>query len=964
MMKRFTILLMTLLLTTLGAQAQEDDRQQTISGHVIDAELREPMVQASVQLFRQRDSTFVGGSVTDLRGNFSVEAPGNGIFRIKISSVGFQPIEREVTLRRNQSQDLGTLMMSTDAVLLKEAVVTGRAAQVMVKKDTLVYNPDAFRTPEGSPIEELIKRMPGAEVDEDGNITVNGKAIQKILIDGKEFMLGDVETALKNLPVSIIQNVKFYDQQSDQARITGIEDGNKETVLDFTIKKGMNRGYMTNLDIAGGTEHRYASRGMGSSFTDNMRFVLMGNFNNKEENAGWWNRRGLNSRKMLGTNLNYDDGEKLKIDASVRWNHRGGDNENENSSENFYSQDYRTFSNSQSRSLSRSNNWNGNVRFEWKPDSLTNILFRANGSYGTNDGISTSASATFDADPYLSVDNPLASLDQLAPSLVNHNQSASLSYGENKNAWGMLQLYRRLNARGRNITVRFEGSIGDSENRNTSNNDVHLYRVKNQAGQDSTYFTARYNTTPSDNKGYVTSVTYSEPLWEGAHLQANYELRYNQNKSDRQTYEFSRMAQNPFSGIAPDYREWDPWLGTLEPLDPYLDPNLSRYSEYKNYTHNIRLTLRHYQEEYDYNVGVLVQPQHSNFIQDYRGIYVDTIRNVTNVTPTLDFHYKFSDQHDIWFHYRGDTRQPEITQLLAIRDDSNPLYITEGNPGLKPQFTNSLNVYYKNYISKYKRSIVLYGNYRHIRNSISNLVRYNAATGGSESRPENINGNWNADGGFNFNTAIDSAAHWNVGSDTRLRYNNFVSYVAQAKADAEKNTTRTTNVNQRLNISFRNDWLEVTLDGNVNYQHSRNELQPNANLDTWRFSYGGQVMVRLPMDFEISTNLHENSRRGFNDPSSNTNELIWNGQVSKMFLKDKSLIVALNFYDVLAQQSNYERWVNATGRSDTRYNSINTYAMLHVRYRLNIFGGKADTEGRYGKKWGNRDGSSSGGRNR
>ena len=951
---------MTLLLTTLGAQAQEDDRQQTISGQVIDAELREPMVQASVQLFRQRDSTFVGGSVTDLRGNFSVEAPGNGIFRIKISSVGFQPIEREVTLRRNQSQDLGTLMMSTDAVLLKEAVVTGRAAQVMVKKDTLVYNPDAFRTPEGSPIEELIKRMPGAEVDEDGNITVNGKAIQKILIDGKEFMLGDVETALKNLPVSIIQNVKFYDQQSDQARITGIEDGNKETVLDFTIKKGMNRGYMTNLDIAGGTEHRYASRGMGSSFTDNMRFVLMGNFNNKEENAGWWNRRGLNARKMLGSNLNYDDGEKLKIDASVRWNHRDGDNENENSSENFYSQDYRTFSNSRSKSLTRSNNWNGNVRFEWKPDTLTNILFRANGSYGTNDGISTSASATFDADPYLSVENPLASLDQLSSSLVNHNQSASLSYGENKNAWGMLQLYRRLNARGRNITVRLEGSIGDSENRNTSNNDVHLFRVKNQAGQDSTYFTARYNTTPSDNKGYVTSVTYSEPLWEGAHLQANYELRYNQNKSDRQTYEFSRMAQNPFSGIAPDYREWDPWLGTLEPLDPYLDDNLSRYSEYKNYTHNIRLTLRHYQEEYDYNVGVLVQPQHSNFIQDYRGIYVDTIRNVTNVTPTLDFHYKFSDQHDIWFHYRGDTRQPEITQLLAIRDDSNPLYITEGNPGLKPQFTNSLNVYYKNYISKYKRSIVLYGNYRHIRNSISNLVRYNAATGGSESRPENINGNWNADGGFNFNTAIDSAAHWNVGSDTRLRYNNYVSYVAQAKADAEKNTTRTTNVNQRLNLSFRNDWLEVTLDGNVNYQHSRNELQPNANLDTWRFSYGGQVMVRLPMDFEISTNLHENSRRGFNDPSSNTNELIWNGQVSKMFLKDKSLIVALNFYDVLAQQSNYERWVNATGRSDTRYNSINTYAMLHVRYRLNMFGGKVDTEGRYDKKWGNRDGSSSG----
>ncbi|MBO7141229.1 MAG: outer membrane beta-barrel protein, partial [Prevotella sp.] len=887
-------------------------------------------------------------------------------YRLKISSIGFRPIQREVTLRRNQSQDLGDLIMSTDAVLLKETVVTGRAAQVVVKKDTLVFNPDAYRTPEGSPIEELIKRIPGAEVDDDGNITINGKAVKKILLDGKEFMLGDVETALKNLPVNIIQNMKFYDQQSDQARITGIEDGNKETVIDFTIKKGMNRGYMTNLDIAGGTHHRYASRGMGSSFTDKTRVVLMGNFNNKEENAGWWNRRGLNANKMLGTNLNYDDGKKLKADFSLRWNHRDGDNENENASENFYSETNRMFSNSRSKSLSRNNNWNGNLRLEWKPDTLTNLLLRANGSTGTNDGTSTSTNATFDADPYLYSEDPLASLTpsgSLAPYIVNHSQGASLNYGENKNVWAMLQFYRRLNPRGRNVTLRVEGSLGDSENQNASNNEVYLHRVKNQAGQDSTYYTARYNTTPSNNKGYVLSALYSEPLWKGAHLQFNYELRYNLNESDRKTYDFSHLPLNPFTGIAPLYRQWDPWIGDesqliayQSSLDTYLDKNLSRYSEYENYTHNLRLTLRHYQESYDYNIGLLVQPQHSNFIQDYRGIYVDTIRNVTNLTPTIDFHYKFSDQHDIWLHYRGDTQQPDITQLLDITDDSNPLYITQGNPGLKPQFTNSLNAYYKNYIQKYKRSIVLYGNYRHIRNSISNLVRYNADTGGSLSRPENINGNWNADGGFNFNTALDSAAHWNIGSDTRLRYNNYVSYVAQNKADAAKNTTKTTNIRQRLNISFRNDWLEVTLDGNVNYQHSRNELQPSADLDTWRFSYGGQIMLRLPKGFELTTNLHENSRRGYNDPSSNTNELIWNGQLSKAFLRSKTLVVALNFYDLLGQQSNYDRWVNATGRSDTRYNSINSYAMLHVRYRLNMFGGKVDTEGRYDKKWG-RNGS-------
>ena len=973
-MRSITLLSLLLLLIALPATAQDERTDRlTISGNVVDGDLKEPMVQATIQLFTASDSTFVGGTVSDNKGNFSIEAPSNGTYKLRISSIGFQSLEREVTLRRYQGQELGTLIMSTDAVLLKETVVTGRAAQVMAKKDTLVYNPDAYRTPEGSPIEELIKRMPGAEVDEDGNITINGKQVKKILLDGKEFMLGDTEAALKNLPVSIIQSVKFYDQQSDQARITGIDDGNKETVLDFSIKKGMNRGYMTNLDLAGGTHHRYASRGMGSSFTDKTRIMLIGNFNNKDENAGWWNRRGLNSRKMLGTNLNYDDGKKLKVDANIRWNHRGGDNQNEVASENFYSQDYRTFTNSNSKSLSRSNNWWGNIRAEWKPDTLTTLLLRANGNTGTDDGMSESVSATFSDDPYLYVSDPLATegIAMMAGNglAVNHNVQASLTYGENRNFWSMLQFYRRLNPRGRNIMLQVEASGGKSEQKNTMNNEVYLFQVKNQAGQDSTYFTARYNLTPGNSSGYVGNVTYSEPLWKGAHLQASYELRYNQNKSDRKTYDFSHLPQNPFSGIVPEYREWDPWLNSVpyaatlsqpstfsdDPLAPFIDRTLSRYSEYKNYTHNLRLMLRYKQEKYDYNIGVLVQPQHSNYIQDYRGIYVDTIRNVTNLTPTLDFHYNFTEQSTLRVQYRGDTQQPDITQLLDITDDSNPLYITQGNPGLKPQFTNTLNLYYNNYITRHKRSIVAYANYRHIRNAISNLVRYNPETGGSISRPENINGNWNVNGGFTFNTAIDSTAHWNVGTDTRARYNNYVSYVALPKADAEKNTTRSFNVSQRLNLSYRNDWLEVTLDGWCNYQHSRNELQPTADLDTWQFNYGGQFLVRLPWGFEVSSNIHERSRRGYNDPSSNTNELLWNGQVSKSFLRDKSLIVALNFYDLLGQQSNYERWVNANGRSDTRYNSINSYAMLHVRYRLNMFAGKKDTEGRYDKKWGNND---------
>ena len=214
MVRNYLLTILFGLIFFCNASAQEQ-RERTISGSVQDADLREPLVQATIQLFRSKDSTFVGGTMTDIRGNFSLDAPSNGIYRLKISSVGFKQIQREVTMQNNRNQDLGELFLEPEAVMLKEAVVTGRAAQIVVRKDTLVYNPEAFRTPEGSPIEELIRRMPGAEVDEDGNITVNGKAVKKILLDGKEFMLGDVETALKNLPVSIIQNIKFYDQQSN-----------------------------------------------------------------------------------------------------------------------------------------------------------------------------------------------------------------------------------------------------------------------------------------------------------------------------------------------------------------------------------------------------------------------------------------------------------------------------------------------------------------------------------------------------------------------------------------------------------------------------------------------------------------------------------------------------------------------------------------------------------------------------
>ena len=954
-MKKLILLsLMTVLSMFVCAQ------NRTISGKLTDRDTKEGMMMATVQMLRA-DSTFVKGTLTNGSGEFSITAPDNGKYLLRFTSVGYTSIVKPVVISEDKNRDMGNIVFSADAIMLKGATVVGQAAKVTVQEDTFVYNASAYRTPEGSVVEELVKKLPGAQVDDDGKITINGKEVKKILVDGKEFMTGDTKTAMKNLPTSIIDKIKTYEEKSDLAKVTGIDDGEEETVLDFGIKKGMNKGFMANADAAAGTHGRYAERLMGGYFKDNMKLMLFGNANNTNDmgfpggGGGRFGggRQGLNANKMLGVNLNYEKGKKFNMNGSVRWNHGDGDIRTEQSAENFVSS-AGSFSNSLNQRYTRSNSWNTNFRMEWKPDTMTNILFRPKMSYSTSDGITMGTSASYNEDPYMYVDDPLSedAIDGLAERdlMVNTRKNRSISYGNDKSVGAMLQYNRKLNSKGRNITLRADASYKDSDNKNLSVSDVHLYQVMDKYGNDSTYQTNRFNYTPATSSSYAVQATYSEPIFRAMFLQFSYKFTYKYNKSDRSTYDFSNMGEDFFSGISPAYRGWDGYIPRLDnPLEDYLDTKLSRFSEYTNYIHEMQLMLRVIRQKYKMNVGVMVQPQKTHFVQDYQGTQADMTRNVVNVTPTFDFRYRFSKVSNLRIRYRGTTSQPSMSDLLDITDDSDPLNITKGNPGLKPSFTNTLHINYNNYIQNHQRAIMAALNYSNTRNSISNMVTYDEQTGGRTTRPENINGNWNMSGMLMFNTAIDSTGYWNVNTFTSAGYNNYVGYLSLDKrADSQKNTTRTTTLSERLSGSYRNSWLEVELDGTLNYTHTRNLLQSQSNLDTWQFSYGGSVTVYMPWGMSIATNMHENSRRGYNDNSMNTNELIWNAQISQPFLKGNALNVSLQFYDILHNQSNFSRTINAMQRSDTRYNSVNSYAMLHVVYRMNLFGGKAPRNDRRG----------------
>ena len=410
-MKKIITGMALLLVTTLSAFSQT--KNITVSGRVVE-DTKEPAIQATVQLLSLPDSAQASGTATTAQGYFTLPKVSAGKYVLKVSYIGFKnqylPMHLYAT---TTAKNVGTLTLETDAVMLVEAVVTAEAPQVQVVEDTLVYNSSAYRTPEGAMLEELVKKLPGAEIDDEGNVKINGKDLSKIMVDGKEFFGGDVKTGLKNLPVDMIEKLKTYDKKSDLARITGIDDGEEETVLDLTVKKGMNQGWFGNADLAGGTEDRYMGRFMLNRFVDKTQVSIVGsanNVNNQGFSGGgggprWRRNNGLTAAKMLGVNFATQT-DKLELGGSARYNYQDGDIASIGSTEDFLP-DGNSYSNSNSKQRNKNKNFNADFRMEWKPDSMTNIIFRPNFSYGKTDNLSGSESGTFNADPYSLVTDPI-----------------------------------------------------------------------------------------------------------------------------------------------------------------------------------------------------------------------------------------------------------------------------------------------------------------------------------------------------------------------------------------------------------------------------------------------------------------------------------------------------------------------------------------------------------------------------
>lgn len=930
------------LVTSLATLSFAQSSHISVSGTVIDGDDKSPVAQAAVQLLSLPDSTMTTGQTTNNKGYFILQGkPGKYV--LKISFLGYQTQLLPVTLSAKTPQvNMGKIVLPQDAIMLGEAIVVAEAPQVTISEDTIGYNASAYRTPEGAMLEELVKKLPGAEIDDDGNVTINGKEVKKLMVDGKEFFGGDVKTGLKNLPVDMVEKLKTYDKKSDLARVTGIDDGEEETVLDLTVKKGMNQGWFGNVDLAGGTKDRYQGRFMVNRFYERTQFSLMGQANNVNDQGfggggggpRWRRNNGLNATKMIGANFATET-DKLELGGSARYNYSDGDIVSQGQIENFLTNGS-SFSNTNSMQRNKNQSVNVDFRMEWKPDSMTNIIFRPNFSWSKTNNRSESESGTFNSDPYAITDNPLEYIEEkienpnaetaLDRLYVNTSKNASLTKSHSTSADATLQVNRKLSSNGRNITFRGQFGYGDSNSDQYSTSLTDYYQDGILNVKDSIR-NRRYITTPGNNHNYSAQVTYSEPLGKGIFLQFSYQFSYKYTESDKSTYDILKYDWNVFNGLPSNFPEVSE-----------KDNQNSKYAEYRYYNHDAMVSLRFNREKWQLSTGLSFQPQHTKL--NYVGLGKDTtsIRNVFNFAPNVDFRYKFSKVSQLRITYRGRSGQPSMENLLPVTDDSDPLNIKMGNPNLKPSFTHNLRGFYNTYNAEKQRGIIAHINAQMVQNSISNYREYDSSTGGWTTEPRNINGNWNAFGMFGFNTALPNKKY-TINTFSTLRYANNVGYLSSQGQSAQKNTTTELNASERLTGAYRNDWFEFGLNGSFSYSSERDKLTPSNNQEPYTFSYGANTQVTMPWSMTLSTNITNQSRRGYSDASMNRNELIWNAQLSQSMLKG-SATLSFEMYDILHRQSNITRSLTSSGRSVYTFNGVNSYCMLHFIYRFNIFGSK------------------------
>ena len=956
-MKKFSLLSIAFYLlcgffVPQSIRAQSVTSKYTLTGKVVSSTDGSAVEMTTVRLFAYAggDSTMVQGAQTDAAGQYLLRGIQPGQYKLLVSSIGFKEQTVAVTVSAKTAKDhtvtVKTIRLSEDVLALQEVSVQGHAAEMTVKGDTIEYNTSAYKVGENAMVEDLLKKMNGVTVDQQGNVTVNGESITAVRIDGKKFFGSDVQSATKNIPADMIEKIQVIDEKSDVAKMTGFEDDDSEHIINLTLKQDRKRGvfgkYTGSLGADMVTDNGgwfdYGNTAYGSTagertkhfFENDFRYnanlftnillgesqtTIIGSANNTNEvrmgrgrgSFGMDANSGITRSENLGVNTNVDFNNRITKKDSQTSLLLGGDAAVTHSNNNTlaqtektsYAGDY-TYLNTDSMSK-QSRVWDVNLRLElqYQIDTLNKLLIQPTLSYTGQSNI-TNEDYTY----------------HRGDTLINDGTQAQLDSTREVSAGVKLTYNHKFLHPGRSLTL-----VGNIEYGNTTGyNKTNAFdNLANASTVD------QYTNSKNDKLTYSLRASYVEPIYKSNHLLEIALAASGRNRtSEKNQYSMDSIGEYQYDSI-------------------YSNQLTNNF-----YTEQAELNYRWITKRSDLTVGVRVLATQTRS-KTYYGqvLYQDTLINVWNWSPTVNFKYNFGKKEFARIRYRGTVSQPSITQMEPVRNNSNAMNETVGNLGLQPAFAHNLMAMYSRF-NQERFSSIMTG----IRGTLTKdaLVNNSIYDRTGKLYQQTVNADtypWNIGADFMYNTPFAKKL-FQFNTRTAVSYNQRVAYILkeQDAADIERmieegnmilgdrSLTGNLQVSEDLGLRFTHDIVDIGVRADGTYSRTQNNLVQNSITNVFDWSVTGDIEFHLPHSWNIATDCGYTARYGYTG-ISDANEIIWNASIDKTW---SNATLSLEVYDILHQKKNIVQVIGENSVSYAKYNTLPTYFMLTFTYKLNKMG--------------------------
>ena len=909
---------MLLFPITLFAQQRVDVTGKTL---VVsnNGEGQEVLPYTNILVLEAGDSTLVKGVMSDAGGNFrlSFHAKKESPYLLKVSYIGMKPEFRALNTGKTKIH-VGNIVL-TEGLELSEVVVTAPIKEVELVGDTTVINADAYRIPEGSNLEELVKKIPGLEYDRQNKTLVyNGLPIAEINVNGEAFFAGNHALALENLPADLVSRIKVYDKRSEMEKFMGIKTGEENYVLDLQTKKEFNGTLMTSVAAGKGNNKKKEAELISNFFKtggENLSVIA------KSGNRNMTSANKDNRQDNVAVNFLKKFGKKIHLNGNVMYSNAINGNEGTS-----YYEQYLKTGNRYRYATSDRHNTNRMastmLSMKWNIDKMT--LLNLSGSFSAMKGTngSDSRQATYNENPELDITAPFNGEEngQTENDIrVNGIRMNSRSTSANRQYFLNADLTRRLNEKGSSLGLTMQYSEGRGKNEAFSVSSTTYYQLQDEWGNDSVLYRNQYYDSPNRNRKFSLGLILTQPLHKSLRAQLSYKFRRENQNNDRNTYDLSRF----FDGT-----DDEPLYTLPEGYEAAYTDSLSNRSRSHTTAHEVALHLNYTDRTWEINAGLSVVPERQSLDQKTGRMQADTLRTSVNYYPavTVLWHKK---KTRVQLSYEGDTKQPGLTELLTLTDNSDPLNITRGNPSLRPSYNQRVRLEARD------TKIGLNGDmtWANTVNSVTRAVTYNTQTGGIESYPVNVNGNWNARATVRYQKRIKR--RFSVTARTGASFSQNVSLINEGQQEMpERSTTHNTTLNANLRFGYQPQWGGFDLTGDWRFRHSTNLLRETGDY-TRDYRLGVNAYADLPGGIQLRSDVDYSFRNGTNITPGEDDQVVWNASLSWRFLGQKKAELSFYWADILSQKKNFTRSVSSSGLSERHTQQIGSWFMLSFKYRFN-----------------------------